>query len=86
MHCMQYSAVGLCKLAPTERCADLGANYKMAEGQTLFKKQKTFIEVLPGSLARQSGPAVWPGSLARQSGPAVWPGSLARQCSVDMTG
>jgi hypothetical protein len=35
--------------------------------------------VWPGSLARQSGPAVWPGSLARQSGPAVWPGSLDRQ-------
>jgi hypothetical protein len=34
---------------------------------------------LPGSLARQSCPAVWPGSLARQSGPAVWPGSLDRQ-------
>jgi hypothetical protein len=34
---------------------------------------------LPGSLARQSCPAVLPGSLARQSCPAVLPGSLARQ-------
>jgi hypothetical protein len=34
---------------------------------------------LPGSLARQSCPAVLPGSLSRQSCPAVLPGSLARQ-------
>jgi hypothetical protein len=34
---------------------------------------------LPGSLARQSCPAVLPGSLARQSCPAVLPSSLARQ-------
>jgi hypothetical protein len=35
--------------------------------------------VLPCSLAQQSCPAVLPGSLARQSCPAVLPGSLARQ-------
>jgi hypothetical protein len=42
---------------------------------------------LPGSLARQSCPAVLPGSLARQSCPAVLPGSLARQsCPAVLAG